>query len=117
MFFPAELTAERRDAMVETAARAVVKRRLETAAVTALEMHKPLSVVGSTLVMLLTPLAAPFVTWKSCDELALFLMERANVERLCRRIEELAAGRDRAAAPPEPRTQNPEPGPSPEAPA
>ena len=91
MFFPAELTAERRDAMVETAARAVVKRRLEIPAVAALEMHKPLAMVGSTLVMLLTPLAAPFVTWKSCDDLAFFLMDRGNLERLHRRIEELAA--------------------------
>jgi hypothetical protein len=91
---PAELTAERRDEMVENAARAVVRRRLETPAVAALELHKPLSVVGANLVLLLTPFAAPFITWKRCDELAFFLMERENVERLCSRIEELARERD-----------------------
>ncbi len=91
---PAELTAERRDQMIEKAASAVVKRRLETMAVTALEMHKPLSVVGANLVLLLTPFAAPFITWERCDELAFFLMERENVERLCARIEQLARERD-----------------------
>ena len=107
---PAELTDQRRDEMIETAARTVVRRRLETAAVTALEMHKPLAAIGSTLVMFLTPLAAPFVSWRRCDELAFFLMERENVERLCRRIEDLAAERDRGAAAP-----GPEPRHSPEA--
>jgi hypothetical protein len=94
MFFPEELTAERRDEMVEKAARAVVRRHLETPAVAALEIHKPLSYIGGNLVLLLTPFAAPFITWKRCDELAFFLMERENVERLCRRIEELARERD-----------------------
>jgi hypothetical protein len=91
---PAELTAERRDEMIEKTARAVVKRRMETPAVAALEMHKPLATIGSTLVMFLTPIAAPFVTWRRCDELAYFLMDRENIERLCLRIEELARERD-----------------------
>ncbi len=91
---PAELTAERRDQMIETAAKAVVKRRLETPAVAALEMHKPISLLGSNLVMLLTPFAAPFLTWKRCDDLAFFLMDRENLERLCARIEALARERD-----------------------
>jgi hypothetical protein len=91
---PAELTAERRDEMIEKTARAVVKRRLETMAVAALEMHKPLSMIGANLVMLLTPFAAPFITWKRCDELAFFLMDRENVERLCSRIEQMARERD-----------------------
>jgi len=94
---PAELTAERRDEMIETAAKAVVKRRLETMAVTALEMHKPLSTISAHIAMFLTPLAAPFFTWKTCDDLSFFLMDRENVERLCSRIEELARERDAEA--------------------
>jgi hypothetical protein len=117
--FPAELTDARRDEMVDAVARAVVRRRLEAPATIAIEMHKPLTMVGSTLAMFLTPLAAPFVTWRRCDEVALFLMERDNLERLCRRIAELTARRDRTAAAgsPEPRTPNSEPGPSPESPS
>ncbi len=95
---PAELTAERRDEMIEKAARAVVKRRLESPAVALLEMHKPLAMIGSNLMMFLTPLAAPFITWKRCDELAFFLMDRDNVEKLAARIEELAAERGAGAA-------------------
>ena len=95
---PAELTAERRDEMIENAARAVVKRRLESPAVALLEMHKPLAAIGSNLVMLFTPLAAPFITWKRCDELAFFLMDRDNVEKLAARIEELARQRREGAA-------------------
>lgn len=92
---PVELSTERRDEMIEKTARAVVKRRLETPAVAVLEMHKPLSVIGSNLVMLLTPFAAPFITWKRCDELAFFLMDRENIERLASRIEVLAAERNK----------------------
>ena len=95
---PAELTAERRDEMIEKTAHAVVKRRLESPAVALLEMHKPLAMLGSNLVMLFTPLAAPFITWKRCDELAFFLMDRDNVEKLAARIEELAAERGQGSA-------------------
>ena len=94
----AELSDKRRDEMIEKTARAVVKRRLESPAVALLEMHKPLATVGSTLVMLFTPLAAPFLSWRRCDELACFLMDRDNVELLTRRIEELAAEREAGAA-------------------
>lgn len=104
MFFaPAELTPERRDEMVEKAARAVVRRRLETPATLALEAHKPVAALGANLVLLGTPLVAPFLGWRFCDELAFFLMDRANIERLVRRIEELAAGRGQAAPPASPR--------------
>jgi len=94
MFFaPAELTPERRDQMVEKAAQALARRRLESPAVLALEMHKPISVIGANLVLLGTPLAAPFLGWKFCDELAFFLMDRENLERLAKRLEALRAER------------------------
>ena len=94
MFFaPVELSDQRRDEMVEKAAQAVVRRRLETPAALALEMNKPISVLGANLGLLGTPLAAPFLGWKFCDELAFFLMNRANLERLAKRVEELAAER------------------------
>jgi hypothetical protein len=94
MFFaPVELTDRRRDELVEKAAQAVVRRRLETPAALVLEMHKPISVIGANLVLLGTPLAAPFLGWKFCDELAFFLMDRGNLERLAKRVEELAAER------------------------
>jgi hypothetical protein len=100
MFFaPTELTAERRDQMVEQAAQAVVRRRLELPAALALEMHKPVSVIGANLVLLGTPLAAPFLGWKFCDELAFFLMDRGNLERLLLRIEALAQQRKAAGGP------------------
>lgn len=96
--FPEDLSDRRRDEMIETAARAVARRRLEAPANLILEMHRPLSVIGANLVLVGTPLAAPFVGWRRCDELALFLMDRGNLERLERRIEELAAERDAPGA-------------------
>jgi hypothetical protein len=99
MFFaPAELTPERRDEMVEKAAQAAVRRRLETPAALVLEMHKPISVLGANLVLLGTPLLAPFLSWKFCDELAFFLMDRENLERLARRVEQLAEERKKPKA-------------------
>lgn len=110
MFFaPVELTDQRRDEMVEKAAQALVRRGMAAPAALILEMHKPISVIGANLVLLGTPLAAPFLTWQFCDELAFFLMDRENLQRLARRIEELAAGRKGGSKSSEPRTPNPEP--------
>ncbi|HOX05546.1 MAG TPA: hypothetical protein PK280_04010 [Planctomycetota bacterium] len=103
MFFaPVELSEQRRDEMVEQAAQAVVRRRLESPALVALEMT-PLSVIGANLVMLSTPLAGPFLGWRFCDELAFFMMDRSNVARLAKRIEALAAG---SSSNPQPATRN-----------
>lgn len=100
MFFaPAELTPQRRDEMIEKTAQAVVRRGLATPATMVLEMHKPISVVGANLMMLGTPLAAPFLTWKLCDDVVFFLMDRANLERLAKRIEELRDARRGGAKP------------------
>jgi hypothetical protein len=109
MFFaPAELTDQRRDEMVEKAAQALVRRGMAAPAALVLEMHRPVSVIGANLVLLGTPLAAPFLTWKFCDDLALFLMDRANIERLARRIEQLAGERKAGAKPSEPPAPSPE---------
>jgi hypothetical protein len=66
----------------------------------ALEAHKPVAVLGANLVLLGTPLVAPFLGWRFCDELAFFLMDRANLERLGRRIEQLDAERKAAGKEP-----------------
>ena len=92
MFFaPQELTPERRDAMVERAAQSLVRSGLASPATLVLEMHKPVSVLGANLVLLGTPILAPFIGWKECDDLAFFLMDRENLERLHKRIEQLSA--------------------------
>ncbi len=90
MFFvPRDLTPERKTEMIEKAAHALVARGLAAPAAFLLEMHMPVSLIGANLVLLAAPILAALVGWRICDDLALFLMERENLERLLRRIEEI----------------------------
>lgn len=106
MPFEVTLTDEERDAWIERAAREVVKRKLEVPAVFMLEMHRPLSFLGSQALIVGTPLIGALVGADNVLKLSKLMEDPRNVERLANRIEEMAA------------EQNGEPGgsPPPEAP-
>ena len=95
------LTEEQRDAAIDSIAKKVVDRRLETPAVLFLEMHRPLSFIGSQVVLVAMPLLAPLVGAQRTVDFSKLLRDRANVELLILRIEEMAADRDRATQPAE----------------
>lgn len=85
-----ELTPEERDGLLERAAEAVVRRRLEVPAVLLLELHRPLTYLGSQALVLFTPLLGPAVGVETLQKLAKLLEERENLDRLIDRIETLA---------------------------
>jgi len=81
-------------AIADSIARRIVARRLETPAVFLLETHKPLSFVASQAVLVAMPFLAPVVGAQRMADLSRLLADRANVELLIDRIEEMAAERD-----------------------
>jgi hypothetical protein len=88
---PEQLTDEARERWLQRCAEAVVRRRMETPAVLALELHRPLAFLGSQAVIVATPFLAPLVGLDTVRELTLLLQEPGSVDLLIRRIETLSA--------------------------
>lgn len=85
-----ELAPEERDRLLDRAAREVVRRRLEVPTILALELHRPLAFLSSQALVVFTPLLAPALGLETLQKLSRLLEERANLDRLIDRIEELA---------------------------
>lgn len=83
-----ELSDERRDELVELWAPWIVDRGLGTTAVFLLEAHKPLAGIGAHAVLGFRPIVEPLLRVDAA-ELAAFLRQPDNIERLVLRIEEL----------------------------
>ena len=77
--------------LIESVADGLVRRRLTTPALLALEMCKPLNFLGSQALVALQPFVAAFVDPTGYRKLALVLERDSNVELLMRRIEALEA--------------------------
>ena len=92
------LTSEQINNAVDAIARKVVSRRLEVPAVLFLEMHKPLAYIAGQGAMVAMPLIGPLVGPQNMADFSKLVSERANIELLMQRIEELAAARDADAA-------------------
>jgi acyl-CoA reductase-like NAD-dependent aldehyde dehydrogenase len=86
-FWDEDLTPEETEALLDRAAAHIRKRRLETPAILALEMHKPLSGIASHAAIALAPFAAPFLGFDAVRDISRLLRDRANVERLVQRLE------------------------------
>ncbi len=69
----------------------VVKRRLTTPALAALEMSRPLNFVTAQAIHFFDPLIASVTDADGHREFAKFLEHRGSVDHLARRIEELEA--------------------------
>ncbi|MBN2448513.1 MAG: hypothetical protein JXO22_17430 [Phycisphaerae bacterium] len=83
-----ELTDERREELVGRWARKIVDRGIATAAIFLLEAHKPLGGISAQATIAFQPIIGAFATF-NVHELAAFMREPDNVERLVLRIEEL----------------------------
>lgn len=70
-------------------ARRVVELRLTPVAIILLESSKPLSFVGSQLMVFFQPIVTAVFPFRSYDELAALFENRDNVEALIREIEAL----------------------------
>jgi hypothetical protein len=66
---------------------------LTPVAVVMLESSKPLSFVGSQLMVFFQPIVTSLFPFRQYDEVAALLEERANVEALIQKIEKLEDGR------------------------
>jgi hypothetical protein len=93
--FNAELEPEERDRILDRVAHEVTRRGLEVPAILALEMHRPLTFLGSQALVVFTPMLAPAFGIGNLQKLSKLLEERENLDRLIERIEELAAERRR----------------------
>jgi hypothetical protein len=89
-----EVTPEQRDAMIESLARKVVDRGMEVPAVLLLEVTKPASFIISQAILFAGPVVYPFLGFDRVDRFAGFLNSRENIEKLIRRIEGLAEGKE-----------------------
>lgn len=87
------LTAEERDRIINALAAKIVARRLETAAVLFLEMHKPLSFVASQAMLAALPFIGPIFGAQNAVDASKVLSDRGNLDILISRIEDLADGR------------------------
>jgi len=91
---------QKRDTLIDAVARQIVQRGLETPAVFFLEMNRPLTFIAGQTALVAAPFLTPIVHPRDVEDLARIMEDRANVDRLIARIEDLveARGKQRAAA-------------------
>ena len=73
--------------LIDTLARKILEKGLETPAVFFLEVSKPLSFVASQAMIFLGPLVQAVLPWKNYRKTAELFEKRENVERLIQAIE------------------------------
>jgi hypothetical protein len=94
--FASDISVERREEILTRIAQKVVDLKLTPVAIVMLESSKPLSFVGSQLMIFLQPVVTSVFPFHQYDEVAALLEDRANVEALIQKIEKLEDGkRDR----------------------
>lgn len=91
--FDKGITEERRCELIEKIAKKIVDRRMAVPAILFLESMKPLSFVGSQIMIFFQPFFRTFFSLREYDEIALMLEERDNVERLILAIEKIDSER------------------------
>jgi hypothetical protein len=84
-----QLTADRRDQLIDSLARRVDSWGLATPVVALLETHKPLSFVASQTLLAFQPLLTMFLRDVPLEEYVVLLEDRKNMERVICRLEEL----------------------------
>jgi hypothetical protein len=82
-----ELSPERRDELIGKIARAIVERSLTAPAIFFLESTKPLSFIGSQVMVFFDPLVRSIFNLRAYNDVRLALEERENVELLLAAIE------------------------------
>jgi acyl-CoA reductase-like NAD-dependent aldehyde dehydrogenase len=82
-----ELGPEETEALIEKAASAISKRKLEVPAILVLEMHKPLSFVASQATVAMSPFLIPMLGFERIQDAIHLLQRRENVERLICKLE------------------------------
>jgi hypothetical protein len=84
-----DVTPQRKAELLDRIARKVVDLKLTPVAIVMLESSKPLSFVGSQLMVFFQPIIMAVFPFQQYDEVAALLEDRANVEELIQTIERL----------------------------
>jgi len=79
------------EALIEKVALRVVGMRMTVPAIFFLESSKPLAFLGSQLLIFLEPFVQTLFNFRQYQRFAFLMEDRANWERLIRRVEELEA--------------------------
>ena len=74
--------------LIEKASEAIRRRKLETPAIFAIEMHKPLSNVGAHAALALSPFLIPFFGLDNVGAYSAIFREKRNLERLVDKLAE-----------------------------
>lgn len=95
--FATDINPERRTEIINKIARKTVELRLTPIAIVLLESVKPLSFVGSQLMVFFQPIITAIFPFHQYDEVAALLEERENVELLIQTIEFLEENRSQTS--------------------
>lgn len=91
--FERGITDERKSELIEKIAKRIVDMRMTVPAILFLESMKPLSFIGSQIMVFFQPIFRTFFSIREYDEVALMLEERENVEKLILSIEKVDSER------------------------
>ena len=91
--FASDVSAARREEVLTRIAQKIVDLRLTPVAIVMLESGKPLSFVGSQLMVFFQPIVTAVFPFHQYDEVTALLEDRVNVEALIQKIEKLEDGR------------------------
>jgi hypothetical protein len=95
--FASDVSAERKAELFGKIARKIVDMRLTPVAIVTLESVKPLSFIGSQLMVFFQPIFSAVFPFKQYDEFAALLEERSNIEEFIQLIEKLEDDRGKPA--------------------
>lgn len=87
-FWERELTPEEEEKLIEEAAKVILSRRLETPAIMAIEVHKPLASIGGQTMVALAPFIAPFIGFDRLNQWSQFMVKPGAIDRLIQRLED-----------------------------
>jgi hypothetical protein len=82
-----EVNPERGKELLAKIANQIVKRKMTVPAIMFIESVKPLSFVGSQVLIFMQPMVQAFLNRKEYDEFAVLMEDRDNVELLLQEIE------------------------------
>ena len=83
-----EATEEETEELIQKAAALIRKRKMETPAIFAIEMHKPLASVGAQATMFFAPFLVPFFGTEGVGAYSAIFSKRRNLERLLEILEQ-----------------------------
>ncbi len=86
-FWSEELAPEKETELLRQAARDIKRRKMETPAIMALEMHKPIANTLASGAVVFAPFLVPFFGFDKVNEYSQLFSKRENIERLLALLE------------------------------